>query len=103
MSKSKLQEKINAVNKSYNNGLNDDDQVAAMVRQDKITKGWSFMPTFDTYILVSDIEKIEYYVNKYGYWSQEVKRLNETLKEKGGYKYMTQLNKKFVGTNNVVG
>ena len=101
MSKAKLLQKINAVNNRYVRGLNDDDQVAAMVKEDKLTKGWSFLPTFDTYELISDVNKLEYYVAKYGYWSDEVKRFNGVLKEKGGYEYMSTLNQKFVGTANV--
>jgi UDP:flavonoid glycosyltransferase YjiC (YdhE family) len=35
------------------------------------------------------------------YWSEEVKKLNEVLKQKGGYEYMAELNHKFLGTPNV--
>ncbi len=101
MSKARLLQKINSVNNRYSKGLNDDDQVAAMIKQDKLTKGWSFMPRLDTYELVSDETKLNYYVAKYGYWSDEVQRLNGVLKEKGGYEYMSELNQKFIGTPNV--
>lgn len=88
----KLQDIINTVNNRYFKGLNDDDARAKMEKIDKSTKGFSFMPRWDDYILVSDFEKLKKYSEKYGYWSEEVKNFNETLKEKGGYSYMEELN-----------
>ena len=96
----KLAQKINAANHRYEKGLNDDDQVASMIAEDKKTKGWSFLPLWDTYELISDKEKLKLFVKKYGYWSEEVKYFNERLKIKGGYEYMTELNGKYVGTSN---
>ena len=101
MSKSKLQQAINSANKRYLTGLNDDDQVFGMCAEDKKTKGYSFYPEWDTYRLVTDKEKLSLFVEKYGYWSEEVKSFNANLIRKGGYDYMTALNQEYVGTKNV--
>ena len=90
--KTALQLAIAQVNKRYSKGLNDDDQVATMVKADKNTIGFSFLCKYDSYELCTDLEKLEYYVNKNGYWSEEVKYFNERLKEKNGYLYMEKLN-----------
>ena len=101
MSKTMLNRKIKAVNNRYAKGLNDDDQVMAMINQDKKTKGYTFLPTYDKYILVEDSQKLESLVSKYGYWSDQVKQFNEVLFLKGGYKYLTELNQKYTGTKNL--
>ena len=90
--KAKLEKAINSVNSRYHNEKNDDDQVARMLEIDKQTKGYSFYPGYDTYYLVTDREKLQRLVDKYGYWSNAVKEFNETLKEKGGYEYMKKIN-----------
>lgn len=98
--KSKLIQAINSVNNRYAKGLNDDDQVARMVNQDKNTKGFSFFPLYDSYELVTDEEKIRRYVNKHGYWSEQVLQFNGVLAIKGGAEYMRKLNEPYTGTNN---
>ena len=67
MCKSKLTSKINSVNKRYFKGLNDDDQVKRMIDEDKKTKGYSFLPTWDKYELITDNEKLKIIVEKYGF------------------------------------
>ena len=90
----KLSNAINQVNKKYFSGLNDDDQVFDMIKIDKITKGFSFIPRYDSYELCTDLEKLIFYVEKYGYWSKEVQNFNEVLKIKDNYFYMEELNNK---------
>lgn len=97
MSKSVLIQRINAVNKRYQAGLNDDDQVSRMVQEARKTKGWHFSPRWDEYVLVTDEERLAEIAVKYGYWSDEVKSFNDTLMKKGGdngFAYMTDLNLK---------
>jgi len=89
-----LSNAINKVNKKYFSGLNDDDQVFDMIKIDKITKGFSFIPRYDSYELSTDFEKLFFCVEKYGYWSKEVQNFNEILKIKGNYFYMEELNNK---------
>jgi hypothetical protein len=100
MSKSKLQQAIDSVNRRYAKGLNDDDQVVRMIEIDRQTKGHTFSPEYDTYKLITDEERLQDLVNKYGYWSQEVKFFNSILTKKGGYDYMQKLNQKHTGTQN---
>lgn len=92
MSKLTLARAIQAVNTRYEKGLNDDDQVVRMIATDRKTKGWTFIPRYDSYEIATDREKLEYLTERYGYWSKEVQRFNETLKQKGGYDYMSRLN-----------
>jgi len=92
--KSKLIQSINSVNKRYSAGLNDDDQVVRMIKEDKKTKGYSFYPEYDHYRLVTDEEKMSLFIEKYGYWSEEVKNFNTVLQHKGGYNYMSDINNK---------
>ena len=101
MCKSKLNQKINTVNKRYLAGLNDDDQVSRMIAEDRKTKGYTFFPQYDTYELITDEEKLNRYVEKYGYWSEAVKEFNSILIMKGGDLYMQELNSKHIGTSNV--
>ena len=90
--KTKLQQAIDSVNKRYQSGLNDDDQVARMVKIDKETKGFSFWSQWDDYIVVTDINKLLRLSVRHGYWSSEVKEFNDRLLLKGGYEYMSDLN-----------
>lgn len=92
MSKSKLSQAIISVNNRYRNNLNDDDQVKRMITIDRTTKGYSFWPNYDYYSLITDQEKLERYILKFGYWSDQVKQFNEILKIKGSYEYMVKLN-----------
>jgi len=92
MSKSKLQRAIISVNNRYAKGLNDDDQVARMVKIARETKGYYFLPMWDEYELCTDLEFLIHIDNKYGYWSKEVLNFNEVLKRKGDYNYMVKLN-----------
>lgn len=101
MSKSMLQRKIDSVNKRSLAGLNDDDQVAAMIREEKKTLGWHILPGWDTYSMVSAEEKLKLYVEKYGYWSDEVKYLNEQFIAKGGFDYMKNLNDPYIGSRGI--
>ncbi len=100
MNKTKLQQAIDSVNRRYAKGLNDDDQVIRMIEIDSQTKGYTFKPKYDTYELITDEERLQDIVNKYGYWSEEVKFFNSTLTKKGGYDYMQKLNQKHTGTQN---
>jgi len=100
MSKSKLIQKINIVNKRFAAGKNDDDQVVAMFACDKQTKGWSVIPKYDTYEIISDEGKLAFYVEQFGYWSDQVKSFNSILVTKGGTHYMLKLNEKYTNTAN---
>lgn len=100
MSKSKLQQAINIANRRFAAGLNDDDQVARMCDIDSITKGYTFSPRYDHYTLVTDEERLQELVNKYGYWSDSVKLFNSRLAKKGGLEYMRTLNQRYTGTSN---
>lgn len=88
----KLKEAINAVNERYFAGRSDDDQVADMIRIDRKTKGFSFLPEYETYKLCTDYGKLKNLANRYGYWSPEVQEFNEVLKLKGNFPYMEELN-----------
>jgi hypothetical protein len=90
----KLETAIFIVNNRYSKGLNDDDQLVKMIAIDKITKGYSFKPLYDSYELCTDYDKLLFYATNKGYWSKEVEYFNEVLKNKGGYIYMTELNEK---------
>lgn len=94
ITKSKLSTSIALVNNRYKNGLNDDDQVFKMVNIANNLKGWHFIPKFDSYELCTDLEALNYLIEKYGYWSAEVKKFNSVLTQKGGHDYMTELNLK---------
>ena len=96
----KLIESIEAVNKRYLQGLNDDDQVSKMIETDKKTKGYSYIVDGEEFKLCTDDEKLKTIVEKFGYWSKHIKEFNETLKIKGGYNYMTELNASYIGTGN---
>lgn len=92
MNASKLKSAIDAVNIRHAQGLNDDDLVRKMCDIAQQTKGYHFYPLFDTYELVTDEEFFKRHIAKYGYWSDEVKRFNSILTQKGGTDYMAQLN-----------
>lgn len=94
MSKLSLENAIKVVNNRYAKGMNDDDQVAAMIRIANKTKGYYFMPKWDTYELCTDLERLEQLAKEHGYWSDSVQRFNTILQEKGGHSYMTELNNK---------
>lgn len=96
MSKSKLQSAINSANSRYEKGLNDDDQVARMVAIDNQTKGYSFIVDGNSYKLVTDLEKLTAYADKFGYWSEEVKRFNNTLMNKGSILYCNSINEQYL-------
>jgi len=51
------------------------------------------MPGWDMYSLCSDFERLVTAIDKYGYWSDEVRYFNDILMGKGGYDYMSDLNK----------
>lgn len=89
-----LQKAIDTVNRRYQSGLNDDDAVSNMCAIDKKTKGYTFQPRYDTYELCTDLERLQYLADKYGYWSEEVKYFNSILTLKGTHSYMTELNNK---------
>lgn len=92
--KTKLQIAIQAANKKYELGLNDDDEIRNMIEIDKKTKGHSFIIDNEDYQICTDEEKLQHLIGKYGYWSDQVKNFNHTLTEKGGHNYMTKLNLK---------
>ena len=95
----KLQNAVNAVNRRYHAGLNDDDQVFRMVKIDEQTKGFSFRPLYDSYEVCTDYERFSEICEKYGYWSKQVQEFNERLKLKGGYEYMAELNGRYKHEN----
>ena len=94
-----LQESINEVNRRYLSGKNDDDQVKEMIKLDKKTKGFSFIPEFETYRLCTDFEKLSFLVEKFGYWSDKVQEFNKRLNLKGGAEYKTELNNRILAKN----
>ena len=98
MSKQKLQQAIDAVNKRYAKGLNDDDQVSAMYKIANGLKGYTAIPEYDTYKLGTDEEFLQLLATKYGYWSEQVKNFNTTLSNKGGITYMQELNSKILAS-----
>lgn len=83
---------IDKVNSLYAAGENDDDAVKSMVHIDKKTKGYSFLPQYDSYIICTDEDKLLRISNKYGYYSKQVESFNCILTEKGGGIYMQTLN-----------
>jgi hypothetical protein len=98
--KSQLQKAIDAVNKRAEKGLNDDDQVFRMCQLAKNCKGYHFFPLYDSYQLVTDEHLFSVWVERYGYWSEEVKNINTILINKGGNDYMTKINAPYIGTSN---
>ena len=96
-----LQKAIDKVNSRYARGLNDDDAVRIMVEISENCKGFTFQPLWDTYEITTDEARLFFLVDKYGYWSEEVKTFNATLIKKGGYEYMQELNVPHTGTQNV--
>ena len=98
--KTQLQKAIDLVNRRYNKGLNDDDQVSKMIRLSDMCKGFTFQPEYDAYRIISDSDRLAFLVSKYGYWSEEVKYFNSVLTKKGGIDYMQQLNQRHIGTIN---
>ena len=103
MAKAKLQRLINQANRRFEKGLNDDDQVYAMVQESLKTKGWTFVVcnSSQKYVICSDKNMLKYIVDKYGYWSEQTKEFNGTLVDKGGYNYMQKLQSPYQGTKNV--
>lgn len=99
MSKAQLQRAIDAVNSRYERGLNDDDQIARMVEIDRRTKGYSYLPGWDTFELVTDEHKFKYAVEKYGY-EKAAKELNPALEQKGGKEYVEQINAPYLVKEN---
>jgi hypothetical protein len=92
----KLQNAISAVNRRYATGLNDDDQVGRMCNIDKKTKGFSFLPMYDSYKLVTDKEKLQTWIEKYGPDSrkpnsQAIENLKKDFQLKGGTGYYNEL------------
>lgn len=94
--KRQLQNAIDSVNSRYAKGLNDDDQVYRMIELDKNCKGFTFLPQYDNYILCTDFDKLKMYVNKYGYYSEEVEHFNSKIILKGGDTYKRELNNKIL-------
>lgn len=92
--KTSLQNAINAVNKRYSKGLNDDDQVQNMVKIANNLKGYHFKVEFENYVIIKDIEYLQLLAIEFGYWSEQVKNFNSILTNKGGNHYMTTLNNK---------
>ena len=92
MSKAQLLKAIEAVNRRYANGQNEDDQVKRMFEIESKTKGWTVWPNWDTYEMITDKEKLALLIDKYGYWSDEVRDFNNKLILKGNYDYMSNLN-----------
>ncbi len=90
--KTSLQSSINIVNKRFEKGLNDDDQVFNMFHIAQYTKGYYIKANYNTYLIITDLEHLQSLVNQFGYWSNSVKLFNEVLTKKGGYDYMTKLN-----------
>lgn len=91
-----LQKAIEAVNSRYANGQNDDDQISTMIAIDKKTKGYTFQPTYDTYELITDYDRLEFLAEKHGYWSSEVQHFNGVLNQKGGTVYKEELNNQYL-------
>lgn len=90
--KKQLEKAVQVVNNRYSKGLNDDDQVAKMIKIARSLKGYYVYSYYDTYVVLTDYEVLKNLSDKYGYWSDEVKRFNEVLKKKGGNDYMSELN-----------
>src|SRR3954468_3870722 len=91
-----LKTQIERVNEKFLSGLNDDDAVAKMIAIDKKTKGYTYLPRYDTYELITDLERLQYLSDKYGYWSTEVEYFNSILTLKGGWSYLNELNNQVV-------
>ena len=91
MNKFRLENRINVLNDRCNSGLNTDDQLKAVVQLDRKTKGWSFIPTYDDYALISDYDKLKLYIEKYGLKYEAYHRFNVILIQKGGNDYREEL------------
>ena len=94
--KSKLEAAVESLNYRCLNNLNEDDQLAAAVKIANNCKGYHLQPLYDTYEVVTDLDRLNNLANKFGYWSAAVKEFNEILKNKGGLNYMQQLNNEFL-------
>ena len=100
MTKDRLEEAIQAINKRCYAGRNTDDQLVRLISIDKKTKGWSFMPRYDDYSLISDYDKLFTYYTTYGKDSEAVERFTDILISKGGEAYKSQLTNKVVSRMN---
>ena len=98
--KTQLTKAVEAVNKRYAKGLNDDDQVKRMIEISNNCKGFTFHAFYDEYEVVTDEERMKHLVEKYGYWSEQVKTFNSILNNKGGNEYKNKLNAPYIGTAN---
>lgn len=97
--KQQLINAINKVNVRSKAGLNDDDQMFNMFKIADSLKGYYIKPLWNTYEICTDEEALNFLSNKYGYWSNEVKRFNAILTKKGGVDYMRALNSKLIEAN----
>ena len=91
MTKDRLEEAIQAINKRCYADRNTDDQLVRLIAIDKKTKGWSFIPRYDDYSLISDFDKLRNYIEVLGINSNAVQRFNNTLISKGGESYKQEL------------
>ena len=91
MNKFRLENRINALNDRCYRGLNTDDQLVRLIAVDKKTKGWSFIPRYDDYALISDFDKLRNYIEVLGIKSDTVQEFNNTLISKGGEEYKNEL------------
>ena len=91
MNKSKLENRITVLNDRCNSGLNTDDHLARLIAVDRKTKGWSFIPNYDDYSLISDYDKLKLYVEKFGAKSEGYHRFTLILIQKGGNDYREEL------------
>lgn len=91
MTKDRLEEAIQAINKRCYADRNTDDQLVRLIAVDKKTKGWSFIPRYDDYALISDFDKLRNYIEVLGIDSDAVERFTDTLISKGGEAYKDEL------------
>ena len=91
MTKDRLEEAIQAINKRCYADRNTDDQLVRLIAIDKKTKGWSFMPRYDDYYLISDYDKLIHFITLFGLYSEATKRFDAILISKGGEAYKNEL------------
>lgn len=91
MTKYKLEQAIESLNKRCYTDRNTDDQLVRVIAVDKKTKGWSFIARYDDYALISDFDKLRNYIEVLGLNSDAVQRFNNTLISKGGEAYKNEL------------
>lgn len=81
----RLQKAVDDINQRIDQGKNIDDQLAQLVELDRETKGLSFKPLWDSYEVVTDVEKLAWAFEAHG--PEGYKEFKNLLIVKGGPDY----------------